>query len=548
MLKKIARDAGIIVPLYTVTGWGNAAVLENETIPVTAAYPYPFWEKPSMSNMFLFKDIQKYPDYAPVRYNGEDYPSICAEMGAGIQITYARRPQVPAKAAEALMIRSLGSGANGIGYYMYHGGLTPQHKNGVFLSDEAMGVPKISYDFQAPIGEYGKVRDSYFSLRLIHLFTENFAPRLAPMSVVLPETNAGITPDDRNTLRYSVRTDGKSGFVFMHNFQDHDERFDQTVSKFTVRLHDETIQFPAFTLKKDVSVILAFNMPVGESLLKYATVQPLAVSETCGKQHYFFFAHNGIPPEMIFNNSSVRKISGRKNIRNGNVHIIPQTGLKGSFTLTDKSGKEIIITVLSRDEALQFNQWEYDNQLLYCMVNAAVIQNGNHVQLQSQSNVFSVVLPASTTANFNCKAVKNSILGIFMEHVVETPAVSVNFKAKEINTRRFIFSMNKEQFHANLSDIILDIDYLGDVGMAFINGKMINDNLYYGNHWQIGLKQYASELDEYDIYFYFKPLNKNASYMIDFAKDKIPVFDGNSICKVNHIKVIPEYKIDFNIK
>ena len=48
-LKRLAEEAGMIVPLYTATGWGNAAIIGNEAIPVTAAYTYPFWEKPSMS-------------------------------------------------------------------------------------------------------------------------------------------------------------------------------------------------------------------------------------------------------------------------------------------------------------------------------------------------------------------------------------------------------------------------------------------------------------------------------------------------------------------
>lgn len=63
---------------------------------------------------------------------------------------YTRRPIVTAKAAEALMVRTLGSGANGIGYYMYHGGSTPKMGPTAFFSDEPMGMPKISYDFRLP--------------------------------------------------------------------------------------------------------------------------------------------------------------------------------------------------------------------------------------------------------------------------------------------------------------------------------------------------------------------------------------------------------------
>ena len=96
-LKKMAEEAGIQTPLYTATGWGNAAVIGEEAIPVTAAYTYPFWAKPGMSPFCMFKDIQKNPDYAPVRYDTEKYPSFCAEMGVGIQMIYTRRPIVTAR-------------------------------------------------------------------------------------------------------------------------------------------------------------------------------------------------------------------------------------------------------------------------------------------------------------------------------------------------------------------------------------------------------------------------------------------------------------------
>ena len=540
-LKKIAVDMGMITPLYTVTGWGMAAILENEAIPVTAAYPYPFWAKPSMSPFFLFKDIQQNPDYSPVRYDGKMYPSFCAEMGVGIQITYTRRPRVDTKAAEALMLRTLGSGANGIGYYMYHGGLTPNRKGGGFFSDEPMGVPKISYDFQAPIGEYGKVRDSYFGLRIIHLFVENFADILAPMGVVLPETNADITPDNKETLRYSVRSDGKSGFVFMNNFQDHDTRHDQKVNSLNISLTNETISFPPFTLNKDVSLILPFNMQLNGGLLKYATVQPLAITETNGKQHYFFYTHDGLSPEYIFDKSSLKKVSGKKYEKDGLVHIKPVPGLYSTFTLTSKSGEDIYITTLTRAQALGFNQWEDG----YCITNATLIKDKSEFQLQSRSNKFSVILPDNVKPSWgNYKAISKK-QGLFTEHTIELPEANIEFDVKEISRQRYTFDMDKSAFSENLSDIILDISYVGDTGAAFIDGRMVNDHLYYGNNWQIGLKQYAEELSAKGMYFYFRPMQKDASYLIDFDEKNIPVFENNSICNVNSISVVPEYKITF---
>lgn len=39
-LLKMAQQAGICVPIYTATGWGNAATLGDHGLPVMAAYPY----------------------------------------------------------------------------------------------------------------------------------------------------------------------------------------------------------------------------------------------------------------------------------------------------------------------------------------------------------------------------------------------------------------------------------------------------------------------------------------------------------------------------
>lgn len=543
-LKKIALDEGMIVPLYTVTGWGMAAVLEGETIPVTAAYAYPFWEEPSLSDLYLLKDIQKNPDYSPVRYDGTKYPSFCAEMGAGIQITYARRPRVPAEAAEAIMLRSLASGANGIGYYMYHGGITPQREGGVFYNDEPMGLPKMSYDYQAPLGEYGKARDSYFNLRIIHLFTENFSDRLAPMGTILPRTNSRITPNDRETLRYAVRSNGKAGFIFFHNFQDHDERIDQNIESVNIALTDETITIPAFTLRKDASVVLPFSMSIDDALLKYSTTQPLAINTINGKQHYFFYAHDGFTPEYVFAKATVKKISGKKTEKNGYLYVKPTVGLNGSFTVSDLNGKETVITTLSREQALMFN--ELENTI--CITDATLIQNKGQVQLQSRSNKFTMILPTSTKPDFKGYQVTRKKTGIYTTYEVEVPEVNIKFEVKEVNKQRYTFNMDKKEFTEHLSDIILDIDYVGDTGAAFIDGFMINDHLYYGNSWPIGLKQYADGLSEKGMYFYFKPMKKGASYLIDFEKEKVPDFSNTEkVINVKSMKAVPEYKIDFSI-
>ena len=86
---------------------------------------------------------------------------------------------------------------------MYHGGATPRGERNYF-SDVAIGCPIISYDFQAPIGEFGEIRPSFHRLKLHHFFLDAFGNILAPMQVILPESQHTLVPYDKNSLRYTV--------------------------------------------------------------------------------------------------------------------------------------------------------------------------------------------------------------------------------------------------------------------------------------------------------------------------------------------------------
>lgn len=516
-LKKMAEEAGIQTPLYTATGWGNAAVIGEEAIPVTAAYTYPFWSKPKMSPFCLFKDIQKNPDYAPVRYDTEKFPSFCAEMGVGIQMIYTRRPIVTAKAAEALMVRTLGSGANGIGYYMYHGGSTPKMGPTAFFSDEPMGMPKISYDFQAPLGEFGLEHGSYRALRLLHLFLNDFSDQLAPMETVLPKGYAQLTPANRETLRYAARVKGKSGFVFMVNFQDHDTaRIDQKDLCLRLKFAEETLRIPAqgtFTLPKDESLILPFNFRMEDALLKYATAQLLLKLDDKGMEHYFFFVPEGIHPEFMFDKATVA----------GKYRYTPEAGLKSTFTVKTAGGKRFKVTTLTREQAL--NACKVDGKLL--LTSSMVLPGEKGVRLLNMGNpVFRYVMYPSAKG--------------FKEQTAEVPAVQPEYTSRKVGSRRLVVRFCGKDY-PQVNDYFLQLNYVGDVAMAFLKGELVLDHFYYGAPWQISLKRFQQELANEELSFYIRPLRKNVPFLSDLPKEAVPDFSKGAVVRVDSVQVVPQY-------
>ena len=516
-LKKMAEEAGIQIPLYTATGWGNAAVIGEEAIPVTAAYTYPFWAKPGMSPFCMFKDIQKNPDYAPVRYDTEKYPSFCAEMGVGIQMIYTRRPIVTAKAAEALMVRTLGSGANGIGYYMYHGGSTPKMGPTAFFSDEPMGMPKISYDFQAPLGEFGLEHGSYRALRLLHLFLNDFSSQLAPMETVLPKGYERMTPDNRETLRYAARVRGKSGFVFMVNFQDHDTaRVDQKDLCLRLKFADETLRIPSqgtFTLPKDESLILPFNFQMKDALLKYATAQLLLKLDDKGTDHYFFFVPEGIQPEFVFDKTTVA----------GKHCYTPEAGLKSTFTVKTSGGKRFKVTTLTREQAL--NACKINGKLL--ITSSMVLPEAGRVRLLNMGDpVFRYVEYPSAKG--------------FKEQMKEVPSVQPEYTFRKVGSRRLAVRFSGKEY-PQVNDYFLRLDYTGDVAMAFLKGELVLDHFYYGAPWQISLKRFQQELTDEELSFYIRPLRKNAPFLSDLPGEAVPDFSKGSVVRIDSVQVVPQY-------
>lgn len=511
-LKDMAVELGFVTPFYTVTGWGNAAVIGNEAVPVTSAYPINFWSAPEMSELMLFTDLHKTPDYSPVRYNPEDFPSFAAEMGVGMQPVYSRRPIPRAYDAEALMLRTLGSGANCIGYYMYHGGSNPKMPGGTgFYADEPMGIPKISYDYLAPLGEFGQEYESYRTLRLIHSFLADFGDRLAPMEVVLPENAATMTPDNRDDLRYAARIRDGKGFLFMLNYQDHDTlRHDMDDLAININLGAGNVRIPArgtFTLPKNASVILPVNFDMDGALLSYATAQPLMRLDDNGTPHYFFFAVEGMEPEYVINGKSYK----------------PRAGFSSTFSIKGAKGK-VKVTTLTRDQAL--NASKIDGKLL--ITTATTLPHGSEVELlQADDNEFEYILYPSPQG--------------FTPQRVSVKAVEPQYDWQMRNARRMTVKFDPTDKPAQVHEWLLDIDYDADIALAFLDGELVLDNFWIGQPWRIGLNRFPKMKDQ-ELGFYFRPLRPGSSFLIDIPGHDIPDLTNGPVLNVNSVKIIPQYK------
>ena len=316
-LKQIAQQIGFDLPFYTRTGWPElrTPVPYGEMLPLYGDYADGFWDKEvtegcgSYYKAFNFKAFRSSTaigtdllgkQEAKTSANDVAYPYFTCELGGGMATAYHRRPYVYPEDAYSMALVKLGSGSNLLGYYMYHGGTNPEgvlHTlNEVQTSPGTANndLPQVTYDFQAPLGEFGQTYPQYYMLRPLHLFMQDFGETLAPMEASFPAPQ-DLKRGEDNALRWAIRCQGDSGFVFINNY----ERFCTLTTKKNVQLSLSGMNLPRLTIPSGTMAVL----PVNIADIRYATAQLVARRD--GK--LYMMQIPGIPTTIAMQNGKTLK-------------------------------------------------------------------------------------------------------------------------------------------------------------------------------------------------------------------------------------------------
>ncbi len=591
-LKKMAMDAGIDVPYYTATGWPGSDLKQNDLIPVWGAYPEAPWDKSTEklkpSENYLFGILRSDPAIGSdilgaqkdtTNYSGYRYPYSTAEMGAGNEITYHRRPIIEANDVTSLAYVKIGSGANMMGYYMFHAGSNSIGKLSTLQESKATKYPNdypiISYDFYSPIGEWGQLRPSYKNFKRLHLFLNDFGERLVQYSGSLPgKMPAGTT--DNNTLRWSVRSDNKSGFIFISNYQRQVEMKDIEDVQFNITTSDGVVKIPEnnMIIEKDAQMILPFNMDVEGATLKYATAQPLCILNNSTKCTYVFFSPVRITPEYVFRKKGITSLTSDQKIFTTDSTfkvIVNNPGMNTVVNLNNANGKKVEILTLTSSGAL--NAWKANvagMERLF-ISSADIIFMKDEMRMQSADTSMHVYCyPAGKLDFGKSMKVSESKEGIFSHYTIKFPQKKISvFLTQEKNFTRSSQVLQPDTSQKSmplygatlsaiplakywkvalppdlldgLSDAFLKFDYEGDTFAAYLDGKLVADDFYAGVPMTIGVKRFASDIQDKQFTILVTPLSPGRKiYFEDEVRKNLPHDD---IAEMKKVWVIPQYEL-----
>ncbi len=499
-LKRLAKETGIDTPFYTATGWGGAATPTEEVLPLWGGYAYWPW---------IFYDYHgphpKTPEYiyreyhnneVPETYNfdpvyaPESFPYSCCEMGGGMSCFYNYRFQLPYESVDAMANIKLAGGCNFLGYYMFRGGSNPKGETIPYMNE--CQCPKISYDYQAAIGEYGQLRPSYYRLKNLHLFMKNYADQFADLKTVLQEGSQEIKPEDVDTLRYAVRTDGTRGFLFINNFQDHAECKDKLHESVTLKLANETIVFSDLSMAAGENAILPFNLKIEKYCLKHANVQPLSVIRENKEAVYFFFVPEGMKPEYVWSSEGITEISGTYDAKEERYTVTPDEGCMSCYTIEGAYGTVKIVT-LTREQSLQFFEFEKEGRKSVMLCSCPVVFDGEKLHLENPQNdradtelfIWPKQNLSFDSGKIQIERIDNEMFSglkiIWPEHALSVKELM----AEACGSGRYTVQIPERKEEDK--DTVLQIDYRGDIGHLFQNGELLSDNFSNDAVWEIGL-------------------------------------------------------------
>ncbi len=523
-LKSIAQAVGFDLPFYTRTGWPElrTPVPFGEMIPLYGDYADGFWDrstKETAGNYYKAFNFRASPisgaigseqlDYSQTQNSNQEtpnstYPYFTCELGGGMMTSYHRRCFLYPEDAYSMAVVKLGSGSNLLGYYMYHGGTNPtsQWRPGdsdlqpyegdrtVYLNETQRcsstnhnDLPVLTYDFQAPLGEFGQINPHYYLLRKLHLFMADFGEELAPMEVTFPNPQ-DIKKGQDDFLRWSYRslskTLGEAGvpaFVFINNY----ERLQQLSDKRNVRFDVCGVQFP----KKAITIPAATTciFPVNIAGLRYATAQLVARREG----RIYLEQIRGIPTELAFSDGkTLRNVKAQGTTKpvyttqDGTAYYLVDSETAGRLFLDDGTGTQDRTSQTSASSSMKASS-------------------------EQQAIPFRKIREAGPLRTITIGA----------KNVAQEPLDS-DFD----NAAIYTIDLPQDSTLFTLHSTLLHINYQGDCARLYADGQLIDDNFYNGRPFLYGLWRLSTTTRQLELRIL--PLQKDAPIYFPREADTTP--------------------------
>jgi hypothetical protein len=543
-LKRLAREAGISAPLWTATAWGGADLPAEEVLPLYGGYGDGFWVDadaawdPTFREHYFFShtwddpgigaDLRKVA--ARTRTPSAIFPPATCELGGGMATAYHRRPRPGALDVAAVAHCKIGNGSAWQGYYMYAGGTNPPGMQESHASGYPNDLQPLGYDFHAPIGEAGTLAPSHAELRRQHAFLAAFGASLAEMPSSLPDQRpAGVA--DGETLRWAVRSDGRTGFLFVAWHQPHVPLPTYRGARFRVSLPGDDLVLPSRPVDIPAGTLARWPLRLSLGGVRVDWVTASALTLLPGPTPTLVLtADLGIDVELAVDGSVRRVTPGRAPVRLGglDVLVLPAEDASRVWVCEDGSRRRLLLSdgdlswgVDGRVEARGTGDLEV---LVYADGGFTDLPLSEPGHRSGGGDVgVEVIRPAGGTVPVSYGK---------HEGRQSAPAPEV------FDDLAAVHRLALPQWCADpAADPLLRIDWAGDVAQLRVDGRTATDRFWDGSTWTISLRD-AGYRARSEVTLHVLPLAAGSTvHLPPDARDRLLAVDGQLLA-LDSVRVV----------
>jgi len=578
-LKRLAIAGGITPPLFSITGWPENTFPAQEFFPVFGGYPDDFWSDGLVDNppspVYMFAKYRYAGDMAAIaagdsagKVDLRPYPFFTAESGGGMQVAYHRRPLIQPGDIAPLVVTSLGSGVNLFGYYVFQGGANPTGKLTTLQESTASGypneLPQVSYDFQAPLGQYGQERESFRKIKSLHLFLQCFGQDLAVMAPYAPAQEPRSAADSA-IARVRLRAKGDRGFLFVNNYVRQLEMPEHRGFQAQIKLPSGSVNVPdrPIDVPANSSFIWPLNLDLGVGTLRYSTAQLLTRLDKDGESTWFFFAIPGMRTEFAFDTGSIISVQASSGsvtrTRESTLVEGAEPGKETMLQVVGKDGRKTRILLLTEGQAEQFWRVSLAGQDTVLLSAADIFAGDEGVHLRSVDPsriAASIFVPSGgkdghplwQEQKWKIEPRKIDFAWEQSREAAPRPPVRKSAQGRAAAPEDSEFAgaaawtiKVPAQSMTGLSDIFLRIHYAGDVARLYRDGRLLDDDFFNGRVWEIGLKRFLPESFGQKLELEVLPLLRKAPIYLD-ARAWVLIGSQQQTAKVMAVEALPEYE------
>lgn len=306
----------------------------------------------------------------------------------------------------------------------------------------------------------------------------------------------------------------------------------------------------------------------------YATAQPVCHAEDGLGRTVFFAQTPGVNAEFVFDDSSkVVAPGGKLDKQNGRISVLKVVpGTSAAIRVETKDGGKIQIVVLDENASLALwkGSWAgseraflsrdallFDGDALRVVANkpdylnvemfpapAAVLMNSNKLASVRDGVFTRFNLPVLRLKTFKAEVEQIKPAGPLRKIPLSKGKNAVALAPEDADfSEAAVWQIRLPENPDFTHDPMLRFHYVGDVARVTLNGRLIQDDFYNGNPFDLGLRRFAGDLAGAELRVAILPLRKDAP--IYLAKESWPSFGStDSKVELKSVEVINRCEAD----